>query len=88
MAHWITEAILRRHGWKAVPVACPACGLSRPPLSTFPTNNMFGVAGLAWLASGRPRIFSTGIECPVCKRPMTMDEERLRRAGRPRPGRS
>lgn len=78
----LTRAIQRRHGHKLVPVVCPECGLSRPPLSSFPASNAIGMAGLAWLASGRPRIFSTGIECPRCHRPMTFDEEIERRRRR------
>ena len=75
---WVTRAIQRRHGYKPVPFVCPECGLTRPLLETFPSANPIGVAAFAWDASG-PRIISTGVTCPRCGNPMTVDEELARR---------
>jgi len=81
---WITRAIQRRHGYKPVPVTCPECGLTRPPLETFPASNAIGYAALAWAAAGH-QTFSTGVTCPRCGNPMTVTEELERREQERRP---
>jgi len=79
----VARAIQRKHGHKPVPFVCPECGLSRPPLDSFPSGNVFGIAALAWAASGH-RTFSTGVSCPRCGNPMTVAEELERRNRRRR----
>jgi predicted RNA-binding Zn-ribbon protein involved in translation (DUF1610 family) len=78
MRTWLTRAIQRRHGYKPVPFVCPVCGLTRPPLESFPASNILGFSALAWAASGG-RIWSTGIACPRCGKPMSVDDELARR---------
>jgi hypothetical protein len=75
----LTRAIQKHYGYRPVPVTCRDCGLSRPSLETFPSGGIFGLSALAWVASGRRPIFSTGIECPRCHRPLTWHEDVVRR---------
>jgi hypothetical protein len=75
MATWVTRVIQKRHGRRPVPVRCSHCGLTRPSLETFPTSNLLGVGALVWLMAGRGRIGSTGVECPRCGRPMSLERE-------------
>jgi predicted RNA-binding Zn-ribbon protein involved in translation (DUF1610 family) len=82
---WVTRAIQRRHGYKPVPFVCPECGLRRPPLESFPSSNVIGITALAWAASGH-RVWSTGISCPRCGNPMTVEEELARRERQRKPG--
>jgi hypothetical protein len=68
-----TRWIQQRNGHRVVPVTCPACGTTRPPLGSFPTSNFFGVAALAWVARGLPNAFGRSLRCPKCGEPMTVD---------------
>jgi hypothetical protein len=83
MASWITRRIQKRHGRRPVPVVCSHCGLARPSLETFPASNVLGVGALVWLMSGRGRIGATGLECPRCGEPMSLEREIKQRRRRP-----
>ena len=75
----LTRAIQRRHGYKPLPYTCPECGHTRPPLGSFPTSNLMGVAALLWATTGRKAAFGATIFCPKCGEPLTFDEELARR---------
>ena len=75
MATWVTREIQKRHGRRPVPVVCSHCGLARPSLETFPTSNVVGVAALVWVMSGLGRIGASGLDCPRCGQPMSLERE-------------
>jgi len=75
MATWVTREIQKRHGRRPVPVVCSHCGLTRPSLETFPTSNVLGIAALAWVIAGRGRFGATGLDCPCCGQPMSLERE-------------
>jgi predicted RNA-binding Zn-ribbon protein involved in translation (DUF1610 family) len=87
MRTWVARRIQRKHGYKPVPFTCPECGLVRPSVDSFPTSNIVGLSALAWAASGG-RIWSTGVACPGCGKPMTVDEELARRVRKRPSGRN
>jgi hypothetical protein len=75
-----TQAIQQHYGHVPVPITCPECGLARAPLETFPPMRLFGLAGVAWARRGRRPIFSSGLECPRCHRPLRWAEDMDRRS--------
>jgi hypothetical protein len=75
MASWVTRKIQHRYGRRPVPVVCSHCGLTHPALETFPASNVLGAAALLWMTSGRGRIAATGLDCPRCGRPISLERE-------------
>ena len=78
----LTRAIQRHYGHRPVRRTCPECGLDEPNLSSFPTGNVIGFAGLLWATRDRRPISGATLHCPRCDAAMTLTEELERRRRR------